>query len=64
MNKKKISSGIVRINPTLQEEISNLLQINDNKFYCNSTSAFANIALRELLDSIKKKKNKIRIDKK
>ena len=64
MNKKKTISGIVRINPSLQGEIENILKLHDNKIYCNSVSAFVNISVRELLDLIKENQNKIRLDKK
>jgi hypothetical protein len=46
---------------SLKSEIEQLLDTNDNKIYCDSITSFINMSVRELLDSIKKNDNKIRL---
>lgn len=62
--RKKRGCGVTRIDPSLQIEIKELLDKNDNKIYCKSVLDFIRIAVRELLDSIKANNNKIRLVKK
>jgi Arc/MetJ-type ribon-helix-helix transcriptional regulator len=61
VNKKKVGCGVARIDPSLQGEIEELLNKNDNKIYCVSVSNFIKIAVRELLDRIKENENKMRL---
>lgn len=64
MAKKKRGSGVTRIDPNLQTEVEKLLDKNDNRVYCDSVPSFIKIAVRELLDSIRKNKDRIRLEKK
>lgn len=55
-----MSSEVVRISPKISKEIEDLIKKDDNKIYCNSLTSFVNVAVRELLDRIEEKENKIR----
>ncbi len=56
----KKECGVVRIDPKLTKRIKNLLDKNNNKFYCNSVKSFISVSVIQLLEDIEKKDNKIR----